>query len=248
MKSSLKILLLILISLSISCQEESEQTCIPGKNCPYNQGECSDDQCSCKDGFYTLIDPTISIVNQTFCNYKQISMKLMLLFEVLVPGVGHLYSRQWIFGAIKFVLFISYIIISFKSEEKKFFIPKCFILAKNALIGGVDNKEDDDKKKKKENDEDDKNDNDKDQNDDMIIDNKGYQKMTDNDKQNAKEVLYDCISLKPIDKKFVEFGGSSKCKCIGKMEIYIFWVVYSIDIYLIFFKIYPDANGIPYSD
>ena len=246
MKSSLKILLLILISLSISCQEESEQTCIPGKNCPYNQGECSDDQCSCKDGFYTLIDPTISIVNQTFCNYKQISMKLMLLFEVLVPGVGHLYSRQWIFGAIKFVLFISYIIISFKSE-KKFFIPKCFILAKNALIGGVDNKEDDDKKKKKEKDEDDKNDNDKDQNDDMIIDNKGYQKMTDNDKQNAKEVLYDCISLKPIDNKLVTFGGSSK-KCIGKMEIYIFWAVYSIDIYLIFFKIYPDANGIPYSD
>ena len=227
MKSSLKILLLILISLSISCQEESEQTCIPGKNCPYNQGECSDDQCSCKDGFYTLIDPTISIVNQTFCNYKQISMKLMLLFEVLVPGVGHLYSRQWIFGAIKFVLFISYIIISFKSEEKKFFIPKCFILAKNALIGGVD---------------------DKDQNDDMIIDNKGYEKISDNNKQKAKDVLYDCISLKPIDKKFVEFGGSSKCKCIGKMEIYIFWAVYSIDIYLIFFKIYPDANGIPYSD
>ena len=244
MKSSLKILLLILISLSISCQEESEQTCIPGKNCPYNQGECSDDQCSCKDGFYTLIDPTISIVNQTFCNYKQISMKLMLLFEVLVPGVGHLYSRQWIFGAIKFVLFISYIIISFKSE-KKFFIPKCFILAKNALIGGVDNKEDDDKKKKKENDEDDKNDNDKDQNDDMIIDNKGYQKkLIDN---NAEEVFYDCISLKPIDNKLVTFGGSSK-KCIGKMEIYIFWAVYSIDIYLIFFKIYPDANGIPYSD
>jgi hypothetical protein len=174
-------------------------------------------------------------------------MKLMLLFEVLVPGVGHLYSRQWIFGAIKFVLFISYIIISFKSEEKKFFIPKCFILAKNALIGGVDDKEDDDKKKKKEKDEDDKNDNDKDQNDDMIIDNKGYQKMTDNDKQNAKEVLYDCISLKPIDNKLVTFGGSSK-KCIGKMEIYIFWAVYSIDIYLIFFKIYPDANGIPYSD
>ena len=243
MKSSLKILLLILISLSISCQEESEQTCIPGKNCPYNQGECSDDQCSCKDGFYTLIDPTISIVNQTFCNYKQISMKLMLLFEVLVPGVGHLYSRQWIFGAIKFVLFISYIIISFKSE-KKFFIPKCFILAKNALIGGVDNKEDDDKKKKKENDEDDKNDNDKDQNDD----NKGYERIIDNNKQNAIDVFYDCISLKPIDNKLVKFEGDSKCRCIGKMEIYIFWAVYSIDIYLIFFKIYPDANGIPYSD
>ena len=182
-------LIISLFSLIIS------QQCTPGINCPFNQGICSGTECQCLEGFKTFYNTALTLEQQTFCNYKQISMKLMLLFEVLVPGVGHLYSRQWIFGAIKFVLFISYIIISFKSEEKKFFIPKCFILAKNALIGGVDNKEDDDKKKKKENDEDDKNDNDKDQNDDMIIDNKGYQKMTDNDKQNAKDVFYDCISL-----------------------------------------------------
>ena len=50
MKFSFQILLLLfLFSLS-------HPACIPGENCPYNQGECNEDQCICKDGFFTIID------------------------------------------------------------------------------------------------------------------------------------------------------------------------------------------------
>ena len=51
----------------------------------------------------------------------------------------------------------------------------------------------------------------------------------------------------------LKFGSSiplsqKAMKIILKIFIYIFWVVYSVDIYLIFFKIYPDGKGIPYGD
>jgi hypothetical protein len=240
MKSSLKILLLILISLTISCQEESEQTCIPGKNCPYNQGECSDNQCSCKDGFYTLIDPTISIVNQTFCNYEQISRKLMLLFEVLLPGIGQIYSSRLTYGIIKFISFLGYIIISI-FEFKYFFIPKCFIIAKNAFFGGGDKGDNNNANNNDGNNE---------------INNEGQYQAINNNGENPNNgencLINDCINLEPLKTDKFNFKGDKKCETlrrfIYKILIYIFWTVYSIDIYLICFKIYPDGKGIPYSD
>ena len=62
-------------------------------------------------------------------------MKLMLLMEVLLPGSGQIYSKRWLHGIIKFGLFISFIIVSVVFT-KTILIPKCFIVAKNALIGG----------------------------------------------------------------------------------------------------------------
>ena len=74
----------------------------------------------------------------------------MLLFEVLIPGSGQLYSRQWIFGGIKLGLFLSFLIISFYIK-KQILIPKCCIIVKKALLGGdKDDKKDDKKEDKKD--------------------------------------------------------------------------------------------------
>ena len=173
----------------------------------------------------------------------------MLLFEVLLPGAGHLYSSQWIFGPIKFVIFVIFIIISFTKIEQ-FFIPKCIIIAKNALIGGGDDKKDDDEEEKKQlKDEKDEKDVDNDEKKkDLIMSVRNINEDINKNQRSAKDQFDDCMALKPIDDKLHKFGGSYKDKCIYKILIYIFWTVYSIDIYLLFFKLYPDGKGIPYSD
>ena len=221
------ILTLLIISLSY-------EACIPGENCPYNQGECQDDQCICKDGFYTLIDSSKAITDQVFCDYEQISMKLMLLMEVLLPGSGQLYSKRWIHGAIKLSIFIAFIIVTVV-KMKHILIPKCFIIAKNALIGEGEKKEDSKEEEKKEPFVKDRND----ENDDD--DNK---KMSGG--LHVKSLIDDYMSLQDVTK--LGFGGSDSDRCtkFSLIIIYIFWTFYSIDIYLIFFLIYSDGEGIPY--
>ena len=251
MKSLFRLILLIIISILISCQEP-EANCVPGKNCPYNQGECTDDQCSCKDGFYTLLDKSKKSADQIFCNYKQISMKLMLLFEVLAPGSGQFYSRQWIYGGIKAGLFLSFLIISFKIK-KQILIPKCCIIVKNALLGGEKGDKKDDKKDNKIIENDDINNSqiqvigkDKEQNENNANDKQ-------NESSNIKGLINDCMAFEELSSNVLIFGSKEgSCASFSKklMEVilYIFWIVYSVDIYLIFFKIYPDGNGIPYAD
>ena len=266
MKSLFRLTLLVLITILISCKEpgqEPEQICTPGENCPFNQGECTDNQCICKDGFYTLIDSSKNINDQKFCNYRQISMKLMLLFEVLVPGSGQLYSHNWIFGIIKLALFVCFLIISF-GITKQILIPKCCIIVKDALIGeGKDDKKEEEKdekskgrKKKGEiNIKDDEKDDDKleieeEKEEKDNNENKNNPKKDDN---NVKSLINDCMDFEALSVDKLKFGSSiplsqKAMKIILKMFIYIFWVVYSVDIYLIFFKIYPDGKGIPYGD
>jgi hypothetical protein len=227
---SLLIILLVFLFFSYTLQ-----ACIPGENCPYNQGECTDDQCSCKDGFFTIIDSEKEEINQIFCNYEQISVKMMLLLEVLLPSSGQVYCGRYIHAAIKFALVVSFILVS-KFLTKKILIPKCFIVAKNALLGGGDDNKDDEKKEKKENN------NDNDNEEDRLPD--------DEVEENS---LSDCFSLKTTKDISVKFGGTSK-KCqrfvfyFSRIIIYAFWTFYSVDIYLIFFKLYSDGKGIPFGD
>ena len=132
---------LLISSILILLISFSNQTCIPGENCPYNQGECQDDQCICKDGFFTLIDSSKSEIDQVFCDYGQISIKLMLLFEVVLPSAGQFYAKRWIHGIVKLVIVACFLFTSL-FITKKCLIPKCYIVIKNAFLGG-----DDDKKK-----------------------------------------------------------------------------------------------------
>ena len=212
MKLILQLAILILPIISISYE-----ACIPGENCPYNQGECQDDQCLCKDGFYTLIDSSKEIIDQVFCDYEQISMKLMLLMEVLIPGSGQFYSKRWIHGVIKFSVFVAFVIISVV-VKKKILIPKCFVIAKNALIGGGGDSEE------------------------------NQDNNNDNKKDTFVGFVSDCMSLKSAAD--IKFGGESTkkfCYIFSKIIIYIFWTIYSLDIYLIFFLIYSDGEGVPFS-
>ena len=212
MKLILQLAILILSIISISYE-----ACIPGENYPYNQGECQDDQCLCKDGFYTLIDSSKEIIDQVFCDYEQISMKLMLLMEVLIPGSGQFYSKRWIHGVIKFSVFVAFVIIS-AVVKKKILIPKCFVIAKNALIGGGGDGEE------------------------------NQDNNNDNKKDTFVGFVSDCMSLKSAAD--IKFGGESTkkfCYIFSKIIIYIFWTIYSLDIYLIFFLIYSDGEGVPFS-
>ena len=237
---SLLIILLVFLFFSYTLQ-----ACIPGENCPYNQGECTDDQCSCKDGFFTIIDSEKEEINQIFCNYEQISVKMMLLLEVLLPSSGQVYCGRYIHAAIKFALVVSFILVS-KFLTKKILIPKCFIVAKNALLGGGDDNKDDEKKEKKEN----HNDNEEDR---FPEDSQNRNRKNDDDDEVEENSLSDCFSLKTTKDISVKFGGTSK-KCqrfvfyFSRIIIYAFWTFYSVDIYLIFFQLYSDGKGIPFGD
>ena len=118
---------------------------------------------------------------------------------------------------------------------KTILIPKCFIIAKNALIGEGEKKEDSKEEEKKEPFV-------KDRNDENDDDNK---KMSGG--LHVKSLIDDYMSLQDVTK--LGFGGSDSDRCtkFSLIIIYIFWTFYSIDIYLIFFLIYSDGEGIPYS-
>ena len=138
-------------------------------------------------------------------------MKLMLLMEVLIPGSGQFYSKRWIHGIIKFSVFVAFVIIS-AVVKKKILIPKCFVIAKNALIGGGGDGEE------------------------------NQDNNNDNKKDTFVGFVSDCMSLKSA--KDIKFGGENTkkfCYLFSKIIIYIFWTIYSLDIYLIYFLIYSDG-------
>ena len=230
----IEILTFLIISLSY-------EACIPGENCPYNQGECQDDQCICKNGFFTLIDSSKAITDQVFCDYEQISMKLMLLMEVLLPGSGQIYSKRWLHGIIKFCIFVSFVIVSVVFT-KTIYIPKCFIIAKNALIGGGGEEGGNDNQNQANQQ------NQQNENNEELEENDANN-LNDNGNQTVANFISDCMSLQGAEN--IRFGGTPKCKKISyifsRIIIYLFWTVYSLDIYLIFFLIYSDGEGIPYS-
>ena len=144
------------------------------------------------------------------------SFILFLLFEVIIPGTGQLYAERWIHGIIKLALFIIFIVVSC-TVEKRLLIPKMFIYAKKALLGGGDGGDGgDDKKKEGEG--------------------------QDNEDEKPKSWVKDFLSFEEADPNTIGFGGTKEfkekmakfCSWFAKVVIYIFWFVYSVDIYLIF--------------
>ena len=85
------------------------QQCIPGTNCPLNQGVCIADTCDCLTGYRTFYDKTKPINQQVFCNYQQIDHYYPLILEAFLPGFGHFYVGKYFFGAIKLLLAIGFI-------------------------------------------------------------------------------------------------------------------------------------------
>lgn len=229
----MKVILHALLLFLIICF--SNQACIPGENCPYNQGECNEDQCICKDGFFTIIDKDKADIDQVFCDYEQISIKLMLLFEVVLPSSGQFYAKRWIHGIVKFIIVACFLFTSV-FITKKCLIPKCYIVLRNLFFGGDDDKKDEKKEKKGEEEDDDDN------------NNEGKKKTDD------ENLISDCLQLQSV-RDIPGFGGSRESAFLDNLKfyfsrasIYLFWTVYSLDIYLIFFQLYEDGDGIPFGD
>ena len=102
-----------------------EQQCIMGQNCPFNQGICSGDTCSCKEGYYSLLDNSKPFNNQIFCNYEQTSQYVPIILEMFLPSIGHFVVGKYWLGLIKLILLLSYC-ISFYLLYQKLEFPKLF--------------------------------------------------------------------------------------------------------------------------
>ena len=72
--------------------------CIPGENCPYGKGVCSQTKCECFYGFQTLYT---NEGNQIYCNYRQINRLIPLIIEFCLPSIGLFYMGRIIHGLIK---------------------------------------------------------------------------------------------------------------------------------------------------
>ena len=81
------------------------QQCVPGKNCPFNQGFCNGGTCECLEGYKTFYNKALPLDQQTYCNYQQINHFIPLILE-FVPGLGHFYVGNYIRGAIKLILLV----------------------------------------------------------------------------------------------------------------------------------------------
>ena len=81
------------------------QQCVPGKNCPFNQGFCNGGTCECLEGYKTFYNKALPFDQQTYCNYQQINHFIPLILEI-APGLGHFYVGKYIQGAIKLILFV----------------------------------------------------------------------------------------------------------------------------------------------
>ena len=96
--------------------------CIPGENCPYEQGACSKSECVCFYGFKTL-NTSDTNSNQIYCNYRQINRLVPLVIEFLFPSIGLLYMGRIVHGLIK--LFCILVLSLYKAK----------ILGDNIFVG-----------------------------------------------------------------------------------------------------------------
>ena len=105
-----KIKILLYLSLVILSYE---QLCITGKNCPLDQGDCVADVCKCKNGFTNLIDKSIPVDQQIYCNYAQTSHFKVLILELCGLGIGHFSIGNYWIGLLKLLLGITFLVTQY---------------------------------------------------------------------------------------------------------------------------------------
>ena len=111
----------------------SDQECIFGINCPYNQGICVDMKCECIEGYWSLMDKSLPPEKQTFCNYKQTNLYLPLVLEFFLPGIGHIYIGKYWFATVKIILFITSVVTGYYLYGS-IQIPNFILTLKNQII------------------------------------------------------------------------------------------------------------------
>ena len=136
------------------------QQCILGNNCPYNQGICVADTCNCYKGYYSLLDESLPVDQQIYCNYRQISQYTPIILEIILPGFGHLYVGKYWMALIKISLLLSFIFSSYYLYHE-FRFPELFtdLFEKIGFSGiiSMEKKEDGENKEEEEEEEDDNN-------------------------------------------------------------------------------------------
>ena len=142
----------ILLNISLFIFSNSQQ-CILGTNCPYNQGICVADSCNCYKGYYTLLDESLPIDQQIYCNYRQISQYTPIIIEIILPGFGHLYVGKYWMALIKISLLLTFLYSSYYLYHE-FRFPELFtdLFEKIGFSGiiGVEKKEDGENKEEEE--------------------------------------------------------------------------------------------------
>ena len=102
--------------------------CIPGENCPFEQGQCIQSECVCDYRFRTLYT---NEGNQIYCNYRLINRYIPLILEFCLPSAGLLYMGRKVHGYIKLfsflVFFLQYKVISLRYNIFLGFISLIFI-------------------------------------------------------------------------------------------------------------------------
>ena len=87
-------------------------TCIEGGNCPKEGGSCINNQCICKDEYYSL-NYIINKNDTIFCEYKRMSRFGPLILEFFLPTIGHLYAGKIRLFIAKLIIIIFPVIFYF---------------------------------------------------------------------------------------------------------------------------------------
>ena len=85
------------------CLYSINGACIPGKNCPKGQGICQKNKCICINYFWTLKNNQ-SKGPMVFCNYERLNRYKLLIFEFLIPSLGHFLAGKYYIASVKLSL------------------------------------------------------------------------------------------------------------------------------------------------
>ena len=263
--------LLLFLFINVSLEQ-----CVLGGNCPYDQGVCMGDFCKCLDGFYSLVNTSLLPEQQIYCNYEQINVYIPLVLEMCLPSIGHFYVENYWLGALKLLLFASFITTSFLNfgfvGVPSFVIKimeKLGISLKNFCPEGVlgENEENDGNDDKKENDGADEALlkasvvpityilRDENKTKEEIEENKNRGKITQLKQPHNPEG--NDVFKKELEKPLVNYEEGQNKEIESEKEenktlttlfniSCIFWVLYFVDLYCYKFKVYTDGNGVPF--
>ena len=239
-------ILLYLILLVLS----NGQQCILGNNCPYNQGICVADSCNCYKGYYTLLDSSLPVDQQIYCNYKQISQYTPIIIEIILPGFGHLYVGKYWMALIKISLLLTFLFSSYYLYHE-FRFPELFtdLFEKIGFSGIISVEKKDEDGENKEGEEEKKEEEEEDNNGKHILrGGRNQDKVKYVVKKQYREDE-DTKEEKLIQKEEDE-NKEQKCnkfmKIIFELSGILISLLYFMDLFLYKFGVYNDGNDVPF--
>ena len=243
-------ILLYLILLVFS----NGQQCILGNNCPYNQGICVADSCNCYKGYYTLLDSSLPVDQQIYCNYKQISQYTPIIIEIILPGFGHLYVGKYWMALIKISLLLTFLFSSYYLYHE-FRFPELFtdLFEKIGFSGIIsfDKKDEDGENKEGE---EEKEEEEEDNNGEVRLrsgPNKNKEKYVvkkqfHEEEDNKEEPENQQKLIQNEENQNEEKKSNKFMKIIFELSGILISLLYFMDLFLYKFGVYNDGNDVPF--